>query len=530
MARQTSTKERARMQSEFNESLRLLRKGTYASLKKETAREQEARIARLLKPQNYGEFFEYYFGGDYIDALATSPSASFHKKGALWLRKNKVINLLNVAFRGGAKSIHANVGWAMFLMFGDTMKFMLLIGINQLRADVLLRDIEKQLRANEKIIKDFGQQYQYGSWADGNFSTKDGTKFLALGLNQPIRGLRQGSNRPQYVNIDDCEDRDVALNPLLIKKRYNRIARDLGGAYDKDIRREVFSNNYIVKKGLLDAYVKAKKIPVKGIYNGKKNKFAKVIWANALDKKGNPTWHERYTKKYWKDFRESETIYVWQSEFMNNPTEEGRAIKSEWIRYKKTQSLKKYDILVGHWDMAYTDTGDFFAYVLVGLYKGEIHVLQTFVRQVEPSIAMEWHFSEDKKRIKKDVFASTYYDAAVSQEAVFEPMWANAAKINRAMVIPLPEKGTKQNKFQRIMATLEPLFHANKLFFSEKIKDTLDCETGIEQLLALEKGGKAPDDFPDALASALQKVISAAFDGEGYDDTPLIIPMERGGY
>lgn len=531
MARQLSSKDRAKLQTEFNEQCRLLRKGTYASIKKETSQEQEDRIKRLLKPKNYGEFFEYYFGGDYKNALADCPSAWYHKKGALWLRKNEKLNLLNVVFRGGAKSTHANIGWSLNLMFGDTMRFMVLVGINETVADVLLSKLELQLRANEKLIKDFGQQYQYGSWSSGAFTTKDGSYFESKGINQPSRGASsQQNNRPDLIILDDLEDADAALNPITIRKRYKRIDQDLGQSFGKDIRRMVMSNNYITKNGLVDAFIKAKKIPVKGIYNGKAGKYSKVIWVNAVDKKGNPTWPERYTKKYWKDMKESETLYVWESELMNNPTEEGRAIKAEWIRYKKTKSLKKYDVLVGHWDMAYTERGDFFAYALVGLYEGEIHVLQTFVRQVEPSVAMEWHFSEDKKRIKKGVYASNYYDAAVSQEVVFEPMWTNAAKINKAMVIPMPEKGTKQNKFQRIMAVLEPLFHSNKLFFSEKIKDTLDCGTGIEQLLALEKGGKAPDDFPDALASALQKVVSAAFDGDDYDDTPVIIPRSRSNF
>jgi predicted GIY-YIG superfamily endonuclease len=35
---------------------------SYNSLFKETAEQQEQRIKRLLKPENYLEFFEYYFG------------------------------------------------------------------------------------------------------------------------------------------------------------------------------------------------------------------------------------------------------------------------------------------------------------------------------------------------------------------------------------------------------------------------------------------------------------------------------------
>ena len=43
---------------------KMIRELTYEAIQKETADEQEARIKRLLKPENYGEFFDYYFGLD----------------------------------------------------------------------------------------------------------------------------------------------------------------------------------------------------------------------------------------------------------------------------------------------------------------------------------------------------------------------------------------------------------------------------------------------------------------------------------
>ena len=43
---------------------KMIRELTYEAIQKETADEQEARIKHLLKPENYGEFFDYYFGLD----------------------------------------------------------------------------------------------------------------------------------------------------------------------------------------------------------------------------------------------------------------------------------------------------------------------------------------------------------------------------------------------------------------------------------------------------------------------------------
>lgn len=41
---------------------KMIRDATSQSLVKESTEEQEARVKRLLKPENYGEFFDYYFG------------------------------------------------------------------------------------------------------------------------------------------------------------------------------------------------------------------------------------------------------------------------------------------------------------------------------------------------------------------------------------------------------------------------------------------------------------------------------------
>ena len=44
---------------------------------------------------------------------------------------------------------------------------MLLVGINELRARLLLADLQAQLEANERLLRDFGKQVAYGHWKDG---------------------------------------------------------------------------------------------------------------------------------------------------------------------------------------------------------------------------------------------------------------------------------------------------------------------------------------------------------------------------
>ena len=225
-----------------------------ASLFKETTAEQEARVKRLLKPENYLDFFEYYYGVNSLLALADAPCAKFHLTSYLELFKNPLIKQQRRWFRGAAKSIHTNVGNLCHLKENNEVNFGLIIGRTLDAGKLLLSDVQMHLESNERYIKDFGMQMQYGSWADGQFETNDKKMFKALGLNQPFRGLRNGAWRPDFASMDDLEDRKQAKNIDLTKENVQKLTGDLGKAGQKGRFRQVMANNYIVKNGIVDGY------------------------------------------------------------------------------------------------------------------------------------------------------------------------------------------------------------------------------------------------------------------------------------
>jgi len=514
---------------EYRRRASFVREATYDDLVRETTKQKTKRIARNANPSRYADWFEYYFQikNDERTGLADCRSAHYHVQGLEWLREMPHINLLNCAFRGGAKSVHGNIGWALNLKFHDKMKFMLLIGSNEDRAKLLLADLQLQLEANEKIIADYGKQLSYGNWSDGMFETKDGTFFMALGIEQPFRGLRRYANRVQYAVIDDLEDRKKALNEGIVRERLEKINRDLGGAYDKNQRREVFSNNFIIRKGLMQAYIKSKKIQVPKLYEGEASPTARALWIPAINEFGKSNWPERYPDTYWKDFQKTVDFYTWNSEYMHNPIEKGRMIRAEWVRYVKPLPYDQYDYLVSRWDMAYRSTGDYFSYILCGVIGTKIHVLQCYTRKAEIADAVNWHYNNKRVLLQKGAITDDYYDAAVAQEAVFEPIWQAAAAQHRSFEIPLPDPSARMDKFQKMASVLINAFQNQTVVFSEEIKDDLDLETGLDQLLALEKGSRAHDDFPDNLASIL--ILIQQNYGSGYSQNdPVFVKHESG--
>jgi len=506
----------------FSDMSKIISASTVDSLHRETPEEQEKRIKHLLKPQNYSELFDYYFGLGTPVPLADSQCAPFHLKSYKELYANPFIFQMRRWFRGSAKSVHSNIGNAFALKQSGLMKFMVQVGINELRAKMLLSDIQAQLQYNERIIKDFGNQVAYGDWADGDFDTKDGTHFMALGLSQPFRGLRSNSARPDYAVVDDCEDREVALNKARVQKNGEKILGDLKEAGSKNAMRIVVANNYIVRKGLLDYLMdKQKHLP----------SFKDSV-VNIYDKNGKPSWPERYTQADVDDKKANTAFYFWERELMNNPVEEGKLIKEKWTKFGRCKNIRSWDGLIIHWDLSYVKNGDYKAGALVGFKNGVAYVLDVFCRQVESNTAMDWHYNLIKRMTKKGQAPYSYYDATVAQGAVFGPKWRKAAKDHQVYIHPIPLSAPGVDKHLRIEITLVSMFFSGQIVFNEDLKGTPDFDAAKDQLLSFEKGTSSPDDFPDTLECAIrqgQKIFSDG-DQETGLRKPIIIEIERTGF
>ena len=67
--------------------------------------------------------------------------------------------------------------------------------------DRLLEDLRAEFEANPRILADFGEQMQIGSWEAGFFITKGGFIGQALGMGQSVRGLRVKNKRPTHLSL-----------------------------------------------------------------------------------------------------------------------------------------------------------------------------------------------------------------------------------------------------------------------------------------------------------------------------------------
>ena len=126
----------------FKEYSAFVRKATVESIVGETEGQKQKRIELLLKPENYGLFFNHYLGKDTPIPMADSDCAWYHLKWYEELYRKPFLTQFRIVFRGGAKSVHSNVGNVLSLKQSGLIKFFLVIGINELRAKLLLAACE----------------------------------------------------------------------------------------------------------------------------------------------------------------------------------------------------------------------------------------------------------------------------------------------------------------------------------------------------------------------------------------------------
>ena len=464
-----------------------------------TAETMAVRLHRISKARNdYNYFCEYYFehyarqlqdDGTYV----VSKTANFHTQAANKIKSNKTIKAAFKWARGHAKSTHFDIMLPLWLKFQEIpqLHVMVLVGKSQVSAKTLLGDVQAELQYNRRIIHDFGEQFNHGSWEEGRFVTRDGTAFFSLGRGQSPRGLRYKEDRPNYIVIDDLDDDELCQNEARVRKITDWIKEALFGALDGGRGRFIMVGNLISKNSVLQNICDSKGVHVSQV--------------NALDKEGNPTW-SKYTKKEFDDAAEFMGYRAFQKEYMNNPITEGAVFKNDWIRWKPALPLKKYDAIVAYCDPSFKSStkNDYKAIKVWGKVGTELHHLFAFVRQKSVSEMVRWFYALHERMNEEGVICDYYIEANFLQDILLDEFELEGNL--RGYQLPIrADKRAKPNKFQRVEA-VSPLSERGFVYYNEKMKDDADMQAGLEQTLAFEKCTSAHDDGPDADEGAIYEL------------------------
>ena len=473
---------------------------------------QADKLRRIQELESgYVKWFEYY-----LPNFAKKKSAWFHKELADAIINNKKIKALFEAYRSSGKSVHIDLGIPLFLYLAKSdLKFMLLVGETDKKAKSLLSGIQSQLQYNHRLKNDYGNKFQQGDWSEGNFMTADGVRFMSLGFLQSPRGAREQAERPDYIAVDDVDNKRHIKNNDLMNEGVDFITEDIWGCFDADddaVERFVYANNNFHKNSITNRLVEFFKLKLKEAKETGESSNYYHLRVDAVKDLNTfePNWIEKTSADYWKKKYHSMPYRSFMREFMNTHVSEGKVFKEEWIQFTKILPYKKYDAIIFYGDLSWSDDACHKSIVGLGKIGRQLHILHIFFRQTSRAQLAKWLYDiyEDKRLDKEDAI-----------QYMIEGLFAMSEFINdfdaegdlRGYYIPVTSnKSVKGDKFDRIEG-LSGFFERGNVFWNEGEKDTTDQVLARDTYLAFEKGAKIPLDFLDALHGATSEINAITF-------------------
>jgi hypothetical protein len=452
------------------------------------------RIVRALKEYNY-------FVKTYFPLYADADCGYFHIEAANAIAKDPNILAVLEWPREHAKSVHANIIIPLWLIAKKEMTGMILMGKNGDDAKNLLADVQAQLQFNNLFGADFGDQYNSGSWVEGDFTTKSGIRFLGIGRDQSPRGARKNEKRPNYAVIDDIDDDIIVQNPRRVKEIIERIFGALYFALSIKGARMVVAGNRIHHNSVLANIVgdtKPTQPKRPGIYHSKVFATESRHGIKAtIAEGGTPAWKERYTigeleRKIIKAGR-----IVSDREFYHNCTIEGSIFTDDLIRFKPRRKWHFYNVIIGYFDPSFENkvTSDFKAIRVWGLTGNERHCLGSFVRRTELTTCFHWMIQYEKS-LPPGTGIIWYVEEQFFNRPIRDALEAVRSQTGHNLRV-IVDKRDKENKYVRIVK-MEPQYSLGNVFFDQELIHDPDMQAGNEQLKGIEPGYKSPDDAPDA--------------------------------
>ncbi len=478
----------------------------------ESLADKVERMKRL--EAHYSSWFEYYF-----PKYAKVKCAWFHQELGEQVEDNEEIYLMFEVYRSGAKSVHANMGVPLFLMAKGKMMFMLLVGETEPKAKKLLSGIQAQLKYNQRFINDYGYQFKMGDWSGGDFLTKKGVRFMSMGFGQNPRGIREEERRPDYISVDDIDNKKHVNNDTMMREAVDYIQEEIIGTFDEmdgATKRFVYSNNNFHKKSITNRLEILFKGLAKKSRDDNRRPVHKIMKIRAVKDLTNfePEWPEKTSAKYWRRKFRNTTYRSFMREYMHVHIQDGTIFKLEDMQWKEILPLQEYEALVFYGDLSFKDNACYKGMIMLGKKGRQVHVIFTFLRQTSRAKLATWLYDlyEDKS-LNRQRRTRYFIEGLFSMDEFVNDF--DTEGDDRGYYIPVvADKRPKGEKLERIEAT-QPYFERRNVYFNAEEKENADQIELVDQFLAFEKGSGVAVDGPDAFEGALGRLNFASRKSKG---------------
>lgn len=487
----------------WNEQITAIKESSHVDYTDSTA-EIETRKKRLEADDE--AWFAYYFAQYY-----TCAPAPFHTAATERIMSHNRWYEVRAWSRELAKSARSMMEIIKLALTGE-VKNVLLISNSADNAERLLLPFMANFEENQRIIQDYGIQKVLGNWEIGEFVTRCGCAFRAIGAGQSPRGTRNKNYRPDMILIDDIDTDEECRNKERIEAKWKWIEEAVIPTMSVSGRYRVLFNGNIIATDccIVRAIAKAQELQLKGLGH--------VDVINIRDKNGVSVWIKNSEEDV-DMFLSLVSASAAQKEFFNNPVVEGEIFKE--ITYGKVPPLSKFKFLVIYGDPAPGENkakdSSTKAVFLMGKYKSKLYVIKGFLDRGLNSEFIEWYvklmeYVGGKTTVYNYMENNKLQDPFFKQ--VFQPIVRKLRRLRNILLYIRGDEEKKTEKATRIEANLEPLNREGDLILNEEEKDNPHMKRLDEQFRLFTLKLKFPADGPDCIEGGLriinQKQIAAA--------------------
>jgi len=396
---------------------------------------------------------------------------------------------LIIAPRDHGKSSLITVGETLYRILTRRASFAVAGSATEDRAVQFVRLIKAEFEENAVLKKDFGIR-RGNPWSNKELILKNpSAKILARGRNSPWRGLLWRGHRPDFVVIDDLEQRENIRNPRRVKERLNWLISEVYPAVSLGGTLIVIGNLFSRRSAIAILYKDTEKYP-----------FERFRF-DAEDEDGNPVWSERFTKEDLLKKRRIMGEALYRAEMLNCPyDEEGALVREESIRYYEPAEIEGKKLTVsGFFDPSATanERSDYKAFITVGDLDGVKYVLDAWIRRATMGEAL--------KAIYERYLKFRHVRIGVESNLFEEFFRIEAERLRARLGVGLPWSSVHhgQSKELRLLRIAPQIENGDWLF----LKNQGDQKLLIEQLLFFGSPG-VKDDGPDALAGCDEMITA----------------------
>lgn len=453
--------------------------------------EKQKRIKRLEADNE--EWFAYYFPHVSCNPVTNEHilPADFHIKATKRIMKDRNWFECRCWSRSLAKSTRTRMEVLKLVLTGKK-KNILMISNSWDNACRLIEPYRAELDTNQRIIADYGKQRGLNKWRKGDFITKTGVAFRAVGADQSPRGANESNIRPDTLLFDDIDTDQDCKSPDIIKERVKWIFGAVIGT------REIYIKLLIIACGNIIAE-----------YCCMTEMMKKANYVDIVNIRTNGV--SSWAKNSEQDIDEALSILphsIIQQEYYNSPVTEGRIFFN--LTYCKVPALASMEQLIVYGDPSTSNkesqNSSYKVVALLGRKKGITYVVKTFCKQCGQSDFIQAYYDMYTLVATEGATAQYYMECNSLQEGFFDSFYDPEFKrISRQRGVPVfvqKDQRPKASKYTRIEATLQPPYKLGWLVFNQKEENNEHMKETDGQFKAVSPTYKGAMDAPDCIEGA----------------------------